>query len=103
MVRDELFFKAQCYVSNNTPDLYAYKHYDYATKEMYYRLSDAVGQIIFDFDTVKQLVDYIQEHNLPESMSIYDFNRTGELSDYEILVDHVNDRQIRNQSNTIAQ
>ena len=89
MARDELFYKAQCYVSNNTPDLYAYKHYDYGDKTTYYRLADAVGQIIFDFISVKELVDYIQESNLPEGVSIHDFNKTGEPSDYEVLYDYV--------------
>ena len=41
-------------------------------------LADAVGQIIFDFISVKELVDYIQESNLPEGVSIHDFNKTGE-------------------------
>ena len=89
MARDELFYKAQCYVSNNTPDLYAYKHYDHGDRTTYYRLADAVGQIIFDFISVKELVDYIQESNLPEGISIHDFNKTGELSDYEVLYDYV--------------
>ena len=89
MARDELFYKAQCYVSNNTPDLYAYKHYDHGDRTTYYRLADAVGQIIFDFISVKELVDYIQESNLPEGISIHDFNKTGEPSDYEVLYDYV--------------
>ena len=89
MARDELFYKAQCYVSNNTPDLYVYKHYDHKDKTTYLRLADAVGEIIFDFISVKELIDYIQESNLPDGVTIHDFNKTGELSDYEVLYDYV--------------
>jgi len=91
MKEKELFFRAQCYVSNNTPDLYAYKHYDYDAKATFYRLADAVGEIIGDFITVKELVDFVQQDNLPDDISIRDFNKTGRLSDYEILYDFVHE------------
>jgi hypothetical protein len=89
MKEKELFFKAQCYVSNNTPDLYAYKHYDYDVKTTFYRLADAVGEIVGDFITVKELVDFVQQDNLPDHVNIHDLNKTGRLSDYEILYDFV--------------
>ena len=56
---------------------------------IYLRLADAVGEIIFDFISVKELIDYVQDSNLPDGVTIHDFNKTGELSDYEVLYDYV--------------